>query len=327
MEDASDDIAIDTLGNVYVTPAGNHTLHKFKLASPCPPGTTQVAIGVCFVKKWGTFGTGNGQFNIPVGLAVDASGRVYVADDVNHRIQLFKATGTFIIKWGKFGSGDGDFKFPVGVALDISGNVYVTDAGNNRIQKFKLANPCPPGTKQVATGVCFVTKWGSPGSGNGQFNGPMDIDVDSSGIVYVVDINNNRIQMFTSNGIFIKTWGLLGSGNAQFTAPIGLTVDSVGHVYVTEIGNSRVQKFLVTPNPCPAGTTQITTNICFVTKWGTLGSSNGQLWGPGGIAVDASGRVYVVETTNMRVQVFTWLPDVGGTGGAGGGTSPNIAIK
>ena len=89
-----------------------------------------------FLTKWGSCGSGNGQFYYPYGVAVDGSGNVYVADTDNYRIQKFSSDGTFLTTWGSSGSGDGQFYYPYGVAVDGSGNVYVADTGNNRIQKF-----------------------------------------------------------------------------------------------------------------------------------------------------------------------------------------------
>lgn len=80
--------------------------------------------------------------------------------------------------------------------MDSKGNVSVADAGNNRIQTFLLADSCPSGTRQVVYGVCFITKWGSQGTHNGQFQDPAGIAVDSSGNVSVSDTFNDRIQTF-----------------------------------------------------------------------------------------------------------------------------------
>jgi DNA-binding beta-propeller fold protein YncE len=74
--------------------------------------------GGAFVTAWGTQGAGNGQFQLLTALALDSSGKVFVADDYNNRIQKFTADGTFITKWGSFGSGDGQFNYPDGVAVD-----------------------------------------------------------------------------------------------------------------------------------------------------------------------------------------------------------------
>ena len=86
--------------------------------------------------KWGSTGTEDGQFKNPLGVAVDSSGNIYVADADNYRIQKFTSDGGFITKWGSNGTGDGQFHEPIGVAVDSSGNIYVADSGNDRIQKF-----------------------------------------------------------------------------------------------------------------------------------------------------------------------------------------------
>jgi DNA-binding beta-propeller fold protein YncE len=131
---------------------------------------------------------------------------VYVADIGNHRIQKFTSDGTLITKWGTQGSGYGQFAGPAGVAVDSSGSVYVIDYGNSRIQKFLLANSCPAALTQIPFGVCFITKWGTQGSGNGQFAGPAGVDVDSSSRrVYVADTYNNRIQVFSWKPIIVNT--------------------------------------------------------------------------------------------------------------------------
>jgi DNA-binding beta-propeller fold protein YncE len=112
--------------------------------------------------------------------------------------------------------------------------VYVADSGNSRIQKF------------TTTGT-FITKWGTLGSGNGQFDWPIGVAVDSSGNVYVSDLHNNRIQKFTSDGTFITKLGTEGSGNGQFSYPNGVALDSSGRVYVADDHNYRIQVFFWKP--------------------------------------------------------------------------------
>lgn len=94
-----------------------------------------------FLRRWGSLGGGVGQFNTPAGVAVDEAGSVYVADTLNHRVQVFNTEGRFLCRWGTQGSGDGQFDVPAGLAVDWAGHVYVCDRSNNRVQVFA---PVPP---------------------------------------------------------------------------------------------------------------------------------------------------------------------------------------
>src|SRR6478672_8246490 len=89
----------------------------------------------------------------------------------------------------------------------------------------------------------FITKWGTNGTADGQFNDPWGVAIDSSGSVYVADYGNNRIQKFDSNGKFITKWGTPGSDDGKFSGPAGVAVDSSGNVYVADLANDRIQVF------------------------------------------------------------------------------------
>jgi hypothetical protein len=210
-------IAIDSSGNVYVADTYNHRIQKLTLNGQ-------------FVTKWGSEGSGDGQFEWNLGIAIDSSGNVYVADRDNSRIQKFTSSGQFVTKWGSYGSEDGQFNEPIDITIDRSGYVYVLERRNNRIQKFTSDGQ-------------FITKWGSGGSGDGQFNLPEGMALDNSGNVYVADSWNNRIQKFTSNGQFINKWGSFGNNAGEFSYPWGIAVSSDGKVYVSDSGNNRIQVF------------------------------------------------------------------------------------
>ena len=218
------DVAVESSsGNVYVADSYNNRIQEFDSNGN-------------FITKWGTEGSGDGQFIYPASVGVDSSsGNVYVADQGNYRIQKFDSNGNFITKWGTEGSGDGQLSNPSDIAVESSsGNVYVADANNDRIQKFDSNGN-------------FITKWGSFGSGDDQFNYPIGIAFDpyDSGSVYVADANNDRIQKFDSNGNFITKWGSLGTEDGQFNYPTGIGINPYdsGNVYVADSGNARIQVF------------------------------------------------------------------------------------
>jgi DNA-binding beta-propeller fold protein YncE len=158
---------------------------------------------------------------------------------------------------------------------------------HNDTWTLQLAKPCPT----TATAPPFRFAWGSLGSGNGQFSYPTGIAVDASRNVYVVDMNNNCVQKFTSTGSFLSRWGSLGAGNGQFQYPTGIAVDGGGNVYVVDWQNYRIAKF--------------TSSGTALTTWGSRGSGNGQFDRPWGIAIDAAGNVYVSDVGNNRIQKFT----------------------
>ncbi|MEA2051780.1 MAG: choice-of-anchor U domain-containing protein [Euryarchaeota archaeon] len=139
-------------------------------------------------------------------------------------------------------------------------------------------------------GYDFITQWGTTGSGDGQFNRPSGVAVDSSGNVFVADTFNRRIQKFDSCGTYITQWGSSDSGDGQFSRPCGVAVDSSGNVFVADTYNHRIQKF--------------DSSGGYITKWGSSGTSSGKFYRPCGVAVDSSGNVFVADTYNSRIQKF-----------------------
>jgi hypothetical protein len=324
----------------------NDGAKQFKVLNPvtkgtCPPTTTTTTtttlptttttttLSPCaLLTSWGGAGSGNGQFSQfsyspfggPAGVATDGSGNVYVADPGNSRIQKFDARGRFLTAWGSSGSGNGQFFFSgpayePSVATDGSGDVYVADPGNSRIQKFD------------ASGT-FLTAWGSPGSGNGQFLVPAGVATDGSGNVYVADAGlvDDRIQKFAASGTFLTAWGSSGSGNGQFRFPVGVATDGSGNVYVAD-ENERIQKFDA------SGT--------FLAAWGSPGSGNGQFdfqvsFGVlefvivASVATDGSENVYVADPGNSRIQKFdasgTFLAAWGSPGSGNGQFSFPVGV-
>ena len=158
-----------------------------------------------FVAKWGSHGTGDGQFISTEGVAVDSQGNVCVADRQSRRIQKFTLEGRFLARWGVYGTNRGQFREPRGVAVDSLGNVYVPDTQLHRIQKFDSRGN-------------FITLWGRWGSANGQFRYPKGVAVDSRRNVYVTD-SYGSIQKFDSQGTFIRKWAAAAWATASSALP------------------------------------------------------------------------------------------------------------
>ncbi|PRX59211.1 DNA-binding beta-propeller fold protein YncE [Cohnella sp. SGD-V74] len=275
-------VAVDGSGNMYVADFANHRIQKLTQAT-----NTWSEWG----KAGGGEGSGLGEFNAPVGVAVDNIGNVYVAELGNHRIQKLTVSTNTWSEWGKSGGGPGDalgeFNTPIGVAVDSDRNVYVADYSNHRVQKLI-----------VSTNTWSEWKKSDGGSGSdlGEFNRPSGVAVDGSGNVYVADSGNHRVQKLTLSGNawseWVKSGGGPGTGLGEFLTPTGIALDSIGNVYVTDSVNHRVQKLTVSTNGW--------------SEWKKSGAGSGiglgEFDSPFGIAVDGNGNMYVADSTNNRIQ-------------------------
>jgi RHS repeat-associated protein len=288
---------VDPFGNVYEADAGTHRILKVS-----PSGVVTVIAGTGssgFVN-----GTGTGaSFNHPVGLAIDAAGNIYVADEVNNAIRKITPTGlvTTLAGSGSAGAVNGtgtsaSFNLPCGVAIDASGNVYVADYNNNSIRKIS-----PTGAVSTFAGN------GAVGSANGTgtaatFNHPFSVTVDVSGNVYVADRLNNMIRKITSGGVVSTLAGntTAGSANgtgtaASFHTPTTIAVDNQGNVYVADEGNNMLRA--ITP----------TGVVSTLSGTGATGSNNSiglsaTFYNPFAVTVDAFGFAYVGDYSNNLIR-------------------------
>ena len=189
-----------------------------------PPNCVATEAPPVFKLKWGSFGSGAGQFNGIRALAIDSMGNVYVAEANNNRIQKFTSDGTFITQWSVNSPGD--------VAVDAHDIVYVAELGTQSILKF-------------TTDGVFLSVFTA-------FNDARNVAIDKAGNVYVVNHFFGFVYKFRSDGTFIIYWSA-----APF--PLGITTDSNGNVYVSlDRGDGPIMKFtsdgaLLAQFPIPAG--------------------------------------------------------------------------
>ena len=144
-----------------------------------------------------------------------------------------------------------------------------------------------------AAGAGCLRVFGSKGTGNGQFQGPICCALDDEGNLVVSEESNHRIQVLRySDGAHLRTMGSQGAGNGQFSNPMGIAFDGAGHILVADQNNHRVQMLRYSDG-------------AHVRTIGSQGSGNGQFNQPcGGIAIDSDGRIVVSDSLNHRVQVL-----------------------
>jgi len=231
------DVAVDSTGTVYIADTWNNRIRK---VTPSGVVTTLAGSTRGYFDSTGTAA----QFDNPYGIAVDASGNVYVADTRNHRIRKITPSGEVTTLAGStqgYADGNGataQFNYPNDVAVDASGTVYVADADNHRIRKIT-----PSGEVTTLAGSGYTDEDGHGGFADGtgttaQFDWPYGVAVDSSGNVYVADAANNRIRKITAGGVVTT---LAGAAD-QFYMPGGVAVDSSGTVYIADTWNNRIRK-------------------------------------------------------------------------------------
>jgi len=306
-------IALDPAGNLYIADSENCRIRK--AANEGGSGTISTIAGNGGVSYSGDGGQAiKAQLNTPLGVAVDAGGNIFIADNANNVVRKVTAAGAIstLAGNGKTGSGgDGSaatsaqLNAPQGVAVDASGNVYIADTGNARIRKVSAG-----GTISTYAGN------GTPGyAGDGQaastaqLNLPIGLTVDPAGNLYIADFGNNVVRKVAiSNGTIstvaghgVQSYG--GDGqlatSAALNGPAAVALDQAGNLYIADSQNNRVR--VVTP----AGTigTVAGTGIPGYTGDGQAATS-AQIVSPSGLVVDSSGGVYISDSGSV-IRKFT----------------------
>ncbi len=303
-------LAVDAENKLYVLDAGRNALQVFScecegqpLQPASPPASLSLnkevrgevngiafdkrawalvndtisAVGVYGGRTIGSRGSEPGLLKNPRGLAFDDSGRFWVADTGNDRLQKFSIEGNLLQVIGRSGSGEGEFRSPSSVAISTKGNIFVADTGNKRVQVFS------------GKGM-FLGAFGKSGK-TSQLQEPVDLAVTGDENVYVVDRATDRVAKYDGNGTLVWEIKKTGKLEGEFNGPTNISVSPEGELYVLDAGNSRIQVF--------------DTNGQFLRKFGSEGEGPGQFKEPQGLALDGGLRLYVGDRGNSRVQIFT----------------------
>ncbi|WP_339735249.1 peptidyl-alpha-hydroxyglycine alpha-amidating lyase family protein [uncultured Gimesia sp.] len=221
-----------------------------------------------FIRSWGDNLIGQAH-----GLRVDRHDNVWVTDVGQHMVFQFSPEGKLLLalgQSGKPGNSVDQFNKPTDVAFGPEGEIYVSDGyGNSRVMKF------------AANGK-YLGQWGEPGKGPGQFNLPHSIVIDGKGRVLVGDRENDRVQIFDTEGNLLEVW--------PGFAPYGMEYDSKGRLFVAD---GRANKVLQLN---PAGKV--------VNSWGKKGNGSGEYDLPHMLAADAAGNLFIAEIGGRRLQTL-----------------------
>ncbi len=301
--------AVDKNGNVYVADSVNHRVRMIS------NGTISTVAGTGTPGYAGDGGQASlATLNFPSGLALDKAGNLYISDTKNQVIRKVTPAGIISTYAGNqalgqgFGSDNvlatkGQLFNPLGLAVDSAGNLYIADshagAAPNTLGLIREVN--------ASSGIISTVV----GLGNtaSQLTCPEGVAVDASGNLYIADSELHVVAKF-SGGVLNLNFagngyeGFSGDGgpaaNAELGDPVGVTTDAAGNVYIADPTNNRIRR--VTPDG-------IISTIAGETKFGYSGdggpSLRAQMWAPRGMAVDASGNVYIADTENDVIRQLT----------------------
>jgi sugar lactone lactonase YvrE len=272
-------VATDSAGNVWTADVTNNRVVEYDKNGK-------------FVRQFGTAGTGNGQFNTPRGIAIAPNGTVWVADYGNKRLQAFTAQGAYIRQI----VGTDKVEGPYAVAAAKDGSIWVSDINTHKLKHFSETGAALESSHDAESagqinglaidsfGDLWATSYdqnkvyeydskgnlkfsfGSEGTGNGQFKGPLGIAFAPSGNFFVADDKNNRIQEFKPDGGFMRQFGTEGSANNQLKEPRWVAVGQGNTLFIGDAGNHRLARWQHADRHVESGVTAVEIRVDGVLK-------------------------------------------------------------
>ena len=297
-------IALDAAGNLYIADIRNHRIRKidtdgniFTIAGTGTPGFS------------GDGGPATAaQLIGPSGVAVDATGNIYIADRNTQQIRKVGIDGNIstVAGGGNPNSGIGDggpataaqLSGPSSVAVDAAGNIYIADTFNNRIRKVDVGGNI---LTIAGTGTSGLSGDGGPATA-AELHWPRNVAVDARGNLYIADNDNHRIRKVSTTGTISTAAGKgnIGDGAAATAArltPSDAVLNSQGNLYIADTFNHRIRRV------------DVDGNIATVAGTGTKGynydggpATEARLDYPRGVAIDSVGNLYIADTSNNCIR-------------------------
>jgi DNA-binding beta-propeller fold protein YncE len=228
------------------------------------------------------------QPSIPFGLATDAAGNLYVADQGEHAVLVYTHAGKFLLEIGR-----GVLDRPTGLAVDRRRQlVYVTEGGriDNKRHQIEVFTPAGKHLRTI----------GTRGQEPGQFNFPSYLAVSRDGTLYVSDSLNFRVQKFDPDGNLLGVFGSQGAGVGGFNKIKGLALDNAGLLHVADAANSVVLMF--------------NSKQDFLMFYGAPGAQDELMRTPNGIAIDSKNNIYVADLMGDHVNHYVLVDTSGAEG-------------
>lgn len=302
-------VAVDPAGNIYVADTANNAVRQIT-----SKGTVSTFAGTGAAGFSGDGSAANkAQLNAPQGVAVDSAGNVYIADTGNYRVRVVGTNGnisTFAGNGSPGYAGDGGaatsatFYLPTAVATDKSNNVYVADYQVGVVRKISASGTI---TTVAGNGSTGYSGDGGPATA-AQLNGPSALGLDPAGNLYIAQLGDSRVRMVATNGIISTiagngSDGYIGEGlpavSSELAAPAGVVADGNGNVFIAVLGN-RVMRV------SPDGTLNTIAGNGLPGYAGDCGPAGGsQVNVPQGVAMDASGNLYVADSGNNAIRLLS----------------------